>query len=90
MNMITKTILSAILGVIGTGIAYGAYQSILLAGDARWVRQDAWIQQSQQAQRQQLQRDMVPLVVKERKGTITDVERALLETYRAQLQELKK
>ena len=90
MNWATKTVIGAILAAVGSGIAFGGYRAILLAGDARYLRQDVWVQENNKTQRLQLQRLIVPLQVKEKKGIITDYERALLETYRSQLQELRK
>lgn len=41
MITIPKAIKNAFLGVIGTALAFGTYQGILRAGDARWVQQSA-------------------------------------------------
>lgn len=90
MNWLLKTAIGAAATTLAGGLVVGGYQGILLAGDSRWVRQDAFVASQKQSQRLQIQRMMVPLEVKEQKGTITDAERALLQTYRKQVEELNR
>jgi hypothetical protein len=80
---------NAVIGVPLVMALSGAVYAAKYYADTTYVRQDAFVASQKQQQRLQVQRLMVPLEVREKAGKITDTERALLETYRHQVEELR-
>jgi len=70
-------------------LAGGAYAGKFWA-DSTYVRQDVFVAQQRESERRQIQRMMVPLIVREKQNALSDADQVRLETYRQQLQELER
>ena len=84
---VIKTVAAAALGAVGTGMVYGGYKGLLLAGDNRWVKQDSLVGKERRDLRRQVD-ELEFIQANERQ--LSDREKWNLRRLKSDLKEIEK